>query len=67
MAVQDTGFGAALPVGEGLLSFNTLEEATAAVRNIEANYERHAKAARELAVEYFDSAKVLTRLIDEAS
>jgi hypothetical protein len=67
VAVQDTGFGAAIPVGEGLLSFDTVEEATAAVRDIEANYERHAKAARELAVEYFDSAKVLTRLIDEAS
>ena len=66
VAVQDTGFSAVLPVGEGLLAFTTVEGAVAAIREIEANYTRHAKAARALAVEYFDAAKVLTRLIDEA-
>jgi hypothetical protein len=66
VAVQDTGFSAVLPVGEGLLTFTTVEEAVAAINEIEANYARHAKAARTLAVEYFDAAKVLTRLIDEA-
>ena len=66
VAVQDTGFSAVLPVGEGLLTFRTLEEAVAAIKEIEANYARHAKAARALAVEYFDAAKVLTQLIDEA-
>jgi 6,7-dimethyl-8-ribityllumazine synthase len=66
VAVQDTGFSAVLPVGEGLLTFRTLEEAVAAIKEIEANYARHAKAARALAVEYFDAARVLTQLIDEA-
>ena len=66
VAVQDTGFSAVLPVGEGLLTFTTVEEAVAAIKDIEANYARHAKAARALAVEYFDAAKVLTQLIDEA-
>lgn len=66
VAVQDTGFSAVLPVGEGLLTFRTLEEAVATIKEIEANYARHAKAARALAVEYFDAAKVLTQLIDEA-
>jgi hypothetical protein len=66
VAVQDTGFSAVLPVGEGLLTFTTVEEAVAAINEIEANYARHARAARTLAVEYFDAAKVLTRLIDEA-
>jgi hypothetical protein len=66
VAVQDTGFSAVLPVGEGLLAFSTVEEAVAAIKEIEANYARHAKAARALAVEYFDAAKVLTWLIDEA-
>jgi hypothetical protein len=66
VAVQDTGFSSILPGGEGLLPFSTVEEAVAAVRDIEGHYERHARAARELAVEYFDAAKVLTRLIDEA-
>jgi hypothetical protein len=66
VAVQETGFSAVLPVGEGLLAFATVEEAVAAIKEIEANYPRHAKAARALAVEYFDAAKVLTCLIDEA-
>ena len=66
VAVQDTGFSAVLPVGEGLLTFTTVEEAVAAINEIEANYARHATAARALAVEYFDAPRVLTRLIDEA-
>jgi len=66
VAVQDTGFSTVLPVGEGLLTFTTVAEAVAAIKEIEANYARHARAARALAVEYFDAAKVLTRLIDEA-
>ena len=65
VAVQDTGFSAVLPVGEGLLTFTTVEEAVAAINEIEANYARHAKAARALAVEYFDATQeCLTRLID---
>jgi hypothetical protein len=66
VAVQDTGFGDVLPVGEGLLAFRTVEEAVTSIKDIEGNYARHAKAARELAAEYFDATKVLTHLIDEA-
>ena len=47
VAVQDTGFSAVLPAGEGLLTFTTVEEAVAAINEIEANYARHAKAARD--------------------
>jgi hypothetical protein len=60
---QDTGFSDNYPVGEGLLAFSTLEEAAAGVEEIETNYERHSRAARALAEEYFDSDKVLTRLL----
>jgi hypothetical protein len=66
VVVQDTGFSGVLPVGQGLLSFTTVEEAVAAIHEIAANYPRHANAARALAVEYFDASKVLTRLIDAA-
>lgn len=66
VVVQDTGFGAVLPVGEGLLSFTTVEEAVAAIKEVEANYARHSKAARAIADEYFDSDKVLNRLVEEA-
>jgi len=61
---QDTGFSDNYPVGEGLIAFSTLEEAAAGVEEIECNYERHSRAARELAEEYFDSAKVLRRLVE---
>lgn len=64
--VQDTGFGAVLPTGEGILCFRTMEEAVAAIREVESNYDRHANAALATAEAYFDSDRVLTWLIDEA-
>lgn len=64
--VQDTGFGSAIPTEEGVLRFTTLEEAADAIDRIASEPERHAKAAREIAQEYFDSDKVLNRLIEEA-
>ncbi|MGN6258044.1 MAG: glycosyltransferase [Solirubrobacterales bacterium] len=64
VVAQDTGFGEALPVGEGLLAFGTIEEAAAAVAAVEGDYERHARAARELAEEHLDSRKVLSRLLE---
>jgi hypothetical protein len=66
VVVQDTGFSSLLPVGEGILPFETLEEAAAAIHEVGNNYSRHAKAARSIAEEYFDSDKVLSRLIEEA-
>ena len=66
VVVQDTGFPAVLPVGEGIFAFKTIEDASAAIEKIEANYASEAKAARAIAEEYFDSEKVLTRLIEEA-
>jgi hypothetical protein len=66
VVVEDTGFSSVLPTGEGILPFNTLEEAAASIREVESNYKRHARAAYEIAVEYFDSNKVLSCLIDRA-
>lgn len=65
--VQDTGFGCAIPSGAGVLKFSTLDEAQAAIEALLADPQRHGKAAREIAQEYFDARKVLTRLIDQAS
>jgi hypothetical protein len=64
--VENTGFDSVLPVGEGILPFRTVEEAVAAIEEVIANYARHAAAARDIAVTCFDSAKVLTMLIERA-
>lgn len=64
--VQDTGFKGILPVGEGLLPFTIMEEAVTAIDEVVSNYSRHARAARVIAEEYFDSNSILTRLVEEA-
>jgi hypothetical protein len=66
VVVQDTGFRDVLPTGEGILAFTTPDEAADAIREVDGRYARHSRAARELAEEYFDSRKVLTRLVEEA-
>jgi hypothetical protein len=60
---QDTGLKQLYPTGEGLLTFSTLEEALAGVEELSRNYARHARAARALAEDYFNSDKVLGRLL----
>ncbi len=60
---QETGLSQHCPTGEGLLTYSTLEEAVAGVEEITRRPDRHARAARELAEEYFDSDKVLGRLL----
>jgi len=61
---QDTGFGNVMPVGEGLFAFSTLDGIVGAVEAIESDYERHSRAASEIAREYFDSGKVLAHLLE---
>ncbi len=60
---QDTGLGDRYPTGEGLITFTTLDEAVAGVEAITTDYERHCRAARQVAEEHFDSDVVLTRLL----
>jgi hypothetical protein len=66
VVTQDTGFGKFLPVGEGLLSFNTCGDAVAALENINADYLRHYAAARAVAEEYFSAEKVLKKMLADA-
>jgi hypothetical protein len=60
---QDTGFKQLYPTGDGLLAFTTVEEALYGIEEISGNHTRHAGAARDLAGDYFDSDKVLGRLL----
>lgn len=66
VVVQETGFSKVFPVGWGIVPFTDLESAVAGIRSVEENYPRHAEAARSLAEEWFDSAKVLSSLVDRA-
>jgi hypothetical protein len=62
--VQATG-PLGFPVGEGVLTFHTIDQAAAAVETVAREYDRHASAARRLAEDHFDSHKVLTKLLNE--
>jgi hypothetical protein len=63
---QETGFTQYYGGKKGLFAFRTLEEIGEAVREINADYATHAKAAYEIAAEYFEATKVLSRLLDDA-
>ncbi len=59
---QETGFSRFLPTGEGLFAFETSEQVLAGIDALRGNYLRHARAARSIAEDLFDSDKVLSRL-----
>ena len=63
--VQDTGFSRNYPTGEGLVAFRTMEEAVAGAEGIARDYAKHGRAARAIAEAYFDSDRVLGRLLEE--
>ena len=63
--VQETGFSQHLPTGEGLIAFRNLDEAAEGARRIMSDYDAHCQAARAIAEKYFDSEKVLSRLLEE--
>ena len=60
---QDTGFGAHLPTGTGLLAFDDADDVVAAVDSLRSDYGRHRRAAREIAESVFDSDRVLGELL----
>ena len=65
VVAQDTGLGRWYPVGEGLLTFSTPDEAVAGIEEVSRNYARHARAARAIAEAHFDSDRVLSRLLSK--
>jgi hypothetical protein len=66
VVTQETGFSKSLPTGLGLHAFRTLEDIPAAIEAINSDYQKHAQAAKEIAVEYFDAEKVLRQVLSEA-
>ena len=64
VVAQETGYSRYLPVGEGLLSFSGVDDAAAALDEVGRDHARHARAARAIAEDVFDSDRVLGDLLD---
>ena len=60
---QETGFSNILPTGEGLFGFSTVDDIRQAVKAINADYDRHSRAALTIARECFDYRVVLPRML----
>ena len=63
VVVQNTGASAFLPNGDGMFRFSTLAEAAEGLAAVNADYERHCQAARQIAEAYFDAKQVLGRIL----
>ncbi|HXV28426.1 MAG TPA: hypothetical protein VD913_05615, partial [bacterium] len=64
--VQHTGVSRFLPDADGLFRFRNPDEAVSAFKKIEADYPLQCRRARELTEQYFDSRKVLRRVLEIA-
>ena len=65
VVAQETGFSRFLPTGEGLLSFETSADVLEAVAALRRDYGRHARAARAIAEDHFNSDQVLARFLQQ--
>ena len=61
---QQTGFTRLYGGNEGLFSFETIDDVVNAVKAINADYERHSRAATAIAREWFDAEKVVGSMLD---
>jgi hypothetical protein len=61
--LEDTGWSAHYPTGDGLFAFDTMEQAVAAIEEINADYAYHSAEARRIAEEMFDARHVLGALL----
>jgi hypothetical protein len=64
VVTQNTGFRSLIPVGDGLFDFDSPDQAKDGIDSVNARYQHHCRAARELTEEYFAAGKVLTALLD---
>ncbi|HJZ73910.1 MAG TPA: hypothetical protein VKE51_19360 [Vicinamibacterales bacterium] len=67
VVMQDTGLEGHLPDGRGLFTVRSVEEAADAIEQIANHYDMHSRCAHEVAAEYLEASKVLTRLLGEVS
>ena len=66
VVIQDTGFSAFLPCGEGLLTYGEPQEAISAIRSLCKDYDRHTRTARQIVEQHFDACRVLSELLERS-
>lgn len=67
VVAQDTGFADVLPCGDGLLAFDTPDDAAAAIDDLRTRYGEHCDAARAFAEAHLSTDVVLPGLLDDIS
>ncbi|HKO79475.1 MAG TPA: hypothetical protein VJU78_03730 [Chitinophagaceae bacterium] len=65
VVLEDTGFSEHLPCGLGLIAVKNVDEASTAITEIENNWDKHSKAAREIAMECLNTRVILKRFMNE--
>jgi hypothetical protein len=66
VVTQETGFTANYGAKAGLLAFRSLSDIVEAVQSINRDYNRHSRAARQIAREVFEAEEVLSSILDRA-
>ena len=64
VVTEDTGAARYLPDASGFHFVGDLEDAAAAIQDLLANWPRRSREARASALEVFDSAKNLRKILD---
>jgi hypothetical protein len=65
VVTQETGFSKYVPTGQGLFAFSGVDEILAALEAIAADYTKHARAAHDIAQEYFAADKLLKKMLSD--
>lgn len=65
VVMQDTGFSEHLPCGKGLIAVRTVEQAAAAIEEINRDYASHSRRAREIALDYLETGQVLGKFLGD--
>jgi hypothetical protein len=66
VVIEDTKLASTIPVGDGLLTFDSVESAVSAIDAVNRDYHKHRQSARRLAEEIFSTEKVLPKLLTQA-
>jgi hypothetical protein len=62
--VEDTGPSGFLPLDRGMIRFRSLDEAITGLNMVATDYDVHAHAARAIAEEYFDGARIAGEILE---